>query len=283
MPWPHMEWPSRSATIDKTNKKGRAARAGAWKGRPDGRGRPREKQGRLTGALAFPGGVWERRWGERHSHYKQRGAEPRYGEKGPALTGAGPRRRRRARWMERGDSSNHRATIPILTREFGSEPPSGVPSGLQEKAPLSAGLELARGWRSLLARPSEAVAASGIDVGDAFIAAFHRTWRCVPGEVALACLGICLRGRRTRARGIGRGSARGLTGRSTGDSTGTLRSAVRLRGVRCCRRTWRRRRAILCVRPRHPSGRSQDAHSCDCDKSAFHRFLRLLVAEINAA
>src|SRR5262249_34918885 len=37
----------------------------------------------------------------------------------------------------------------------------GVPSGLQEKAPLSAGLELARGWRSLLARPSEAVAASG--------------------------------------------------------------------------------------------------------------------------
>src|SRR5262245_60824460 len=63
--------------------------------------------------------------------------------------------------MERGDSSNHRATIPILTREFGSEPPSGVPSGLQEKAPLSAGLELARGWRSLLARPSEAVAASG--------------------------------------------------------------------------------------------------------------------------
>src|SRR5262249_61743333 len=48
-------------------------------------------------------------------------------------------------------------------------------------------------WRrSLLARASEAVAAQCIDVGDAFIAAFHRTWRCVPGEVALACLGICL-------------------------------------------------------------------------------------------
>src|SRR5262245_50051748 len=56
-------------------------------------------------------------------------------------------------WMERGIGSNHRAAIPILTRGFGSEPPSGVPSGLQEKAPLSAGLELARGWRSLLARP----------------------------------------------------------------------------------------------------------------------------------
>jgi len=48
------------------------------RGSPDGRGRPREKQGGLTGALAFPGGVWERRWGERHSHYKQRGAEPRW-------------------------------------------------------------------------------------------------------------------------------------------------------------------------------------------------------------
>src|SRR5262249_15316181 len=280
MPWPHMEWPSRSATIDKTNKKGPAARAGAWKGRPDGRGRPREKQGRLTGALAFPGGVWERRWGERHSHYKQRGAEPRYGEKGPALKRGQVGDEERRGW--RG------ATVPITARQFQfslvnlvPNRPVACPAAYKKK--LSAGLELARGWRSLLARPSEAVAASGIDVGDAFIAAFHRTWRCVPGEVALACLGICLRGRRTRARGIGRGSARGLTGRSTGDSTGTLRSAVRLRGVRCCRRTWRRRRAILCVRPRHPSGRSQDAHSCDCDKSAFHRFLRLLVAEINAA
>jgi hypothetical protein len=137
------------------------------------------------------------------------------------------------------------------------------------------------------ARRLEAVTAIDVNVGDAHVAAFLWPGTGVPFPRARALSGIGLRGdairRRTRARGVG-GTAVGLTGSSTVSSTiGSaavplrrrirLRRVIRWRGVIGWRRAvgWRSRGTILCIRPRHPGGRSQNAHSCDCDESAFHR------------
>src|SRR5262245_10455436 len=89
---------------------------------------PGRNRGVSTGALAFPGDVWGDVGGERHSHYKAKGrrtAIRRKRPRSPSRSGAKLRTTSKARWMERGNSPNHRATIPILAREFGSEPPSG--------------------------------------------------------------------------------------------------------------------------------------------------------------
>src|SRR5262249_9061247 len=76
---------------------------------------------------------------------------------------------------------------------------------------------LLRAW--LRARPSEAVTAIDVNVGDAFTASFPRTGPRVPLPRARALTGICLSGdtigRRTRARGVDGSSAVGSTGRST--------------------------------------------------------------------
>jgi hypothetical protein len=132
-----------------------------------------------------------------------------------------------------------------------------------------------------------AVAAIDIDVGDAHAASFTRAGTGVPLPRARALTGIYLTrnviGRRTRARGVdvltGRLRRLGRTGRATVGSTAVplrrlirLRRVIRWRGVVGWRRAigWRRR-AILCFRPRHPGGRSQNPHSRDCDESTFHR------------
>jgi hypothetical protein len=130
-------------------------------------------------------------------------------------------------------------------------------------------------WRR--ARLVVAVTAKCIGVFDAHIAAFTRAGSRVPFPRALAWTGIRLArniiGRRTRARGVDESTAGGLTGRSTVGSAGVpLGRVIRLRRVIRWRRTiaWRRR-AILCICPHHPGGRSQNAHACDSDQSAFHR------------
>src|SRR5262245_22174322 len=90
-----------------------------------GKERPREKTwGASTGALAFPCSASCPIEVERHSHYKQRGVEPLY-KKGPAERGPSCFFSEGAVDGE-GIGSNHRAAIPILTREFGSELLSGV-------------------------------------------------------------------------------------------------------------------------------------------------------------
>ena len=122
-----------------------------------------------------------------------------------------------------------------------------------------------------------AVAAIDIGVGDAHTAPFTRAGTSVPLPWTLALSGICssrnVIGRRTRARGVDESTAGGLTGRSTVGSAGVpLGRVIRLRRVIRWRRTiaWRRR-AILCICPHHPGGRSQNAHACDSDQNAFHR------------
>jgi hypothetical protein len=130
-------------------------------------------------------------------------------------------------------------------------------------------------WRR--ARLVVAVTAKCISVFDAHAAAFTRAGSRVPLPRALACTAIRLArnviGRRARARGVDESTAGGLTGRSTvGSAGGPLRRVIRLRRAIRWRRTiaWRRR-AILCICPYHPGGRSQNAHACDSDQSAFHR------------
>ena len=137
---------------------------------------------------------------------------------------------------------------------------------------------LLRAW--LRARPSEAVTAIDVNVGDAFTASFLRTGTRVPLPRARALGGICLRGdaigRRTRARSVGGGgrTAVGLTGRSTVGATGIAwrrsigwsRAGGWRRGI-----GWRSRRAILCIRRLHPNGRSHNAHASEGDQSAFVR------------
>jgi hypothetical protein len=139
-------------------------------------------------------------------------------------------------------------------------------------------------------------------VGHAHIAASHRAGSGVPFIRLRRLCGICSRsngiGLPTRARGEGRttgvdrrGSAIvltaiGLTSSATVGSTGisSRRAIGWRRGV-----GWRRggvgwgRSAILCIRPRHPGGWSQNAHSCECDKSAFHRLPPFAFAEIKPA
>jgi len=169
-------------------------------------------------------------------------------------------------------------------------PPGGVPSGLQRKSPAQRGALVTH---SLLARRFVAVTAIDVDVGRAHIAASH--WAVPFIRLGRLC-GICSRrngvGRPTRARGEGRTtgidrrgsawiglSAIGLTSSATVGSTGisSRRAIGRRRGVGWPRSVgWGRtvgwgRSAILCIRPRHPGGRSQKAHSCDCDESTFHR------------
>jgi len=169
-------------------------------------------------------------------------------------------------------------------------PPGGVPSGLQRKSPAQRGALVTH---SLLARRLVAVTAIHIDVGRAHIAASH--WAVPFIRLGRLC-GICSRsngiGLPTRARGEGRTtgidrrgsawiglSAIGLTRSATVGSTGiSSRRAIGWRrgvgwprSVGWGRAVGRGRSAILCIRPRHPGGRSQNAHSCDCDKSAFHR------------
>src|SRR5262249_28281627 len=122
--------------------------------------------------------------------------------------------------------------------------------------------------------------------------------------------GICLRsngiGLTTRARGEGRTtgidrrgsasidlSAIGLTSSATVGSTGISwrrsvgwgRAVGWLRSVALGRIT---RVDIwvdigLCIGRHHPGGRSQNAHSCDCDKSALHRSPPLAFAELKPA
>jgi hypothetical protein len=95
-----------------------------------------------------------------------------------------------------------------------------------------------------------AVTTTRIGVFDAHGAtcAFTRAGTGVPLPRALALTGIRLSrnaiGWRTRARGVD-----GRTARR------------------------RRRRTILCIRRHHPNRRSQNAHACDSDQSAFHRYL----------
>jgi len=136
---------------------------------------------------------------------------------------------------------------------------------------------LLRAW--LRARPSEAVTAIDVNVGDAFTASFLRTGTRVPLPRARALGGICLRGdaigRRTRARSVGGGgrTAVGLTGRSTVGATGIAwrRGIGRRRAI-----GWRsgigrrRRRAVLGVCRLHPSRRCQNAHAGDRDQSVLH-------------
>jgi hypothetical protein len=139
-------------------------------------------------------------------------------------------------------------------------------------------------FRSLLwrrARLVVAVTAKCIGVFDAHAASFTRPGSGVPLPRALVCTAIRLArniiGWRARARGVDETTAGGLTGRSTVDSAGgPLRRVIRLRRAIRWRRTiaWRRR-AILCICPYHPGGRSQNAHACDSDQSAFHRYLPL--------
>src|SRR5262249_47635576 len=71
---------------------------------------PGRNMGSLDRGPSVSREVWDRRWGERHSHYKARGVEP-HGEKDPALTGAGPScSSRRGGW--RGESA------PITAPQF---------------------------------------------------------------------------------------------------------------------------------------------------------------------
>jgi hypothetical protein len=137
---------------------------------------------------------------------------------------------------------------------------------------------LLRAW--LRARPSEAVTAIDVNVGDAFTASFLRTGTRVPLPRARALSGICLRGdvigRRTRARSVGGGgrTAVGLTGRSTVGATGIAwrRGIGRRRAIGRSRAIgWRRRRrAVLGVCGFHPSRRCQNAHAGDRDQSVLH-------------
>jgi hypothetical protein len=103
-----------------------------------------------------------------------------------------------------------------------------------KKSPAGAGLRIKGGRRSLLARPSEAIAARCIDVRNALVAALSRTRGRVPLPPARACLGIRLSrnaiGRWTRAGCVG-GSGRspvGLTSRSTVGSPGIAWSGALL-------------------------------------------------------
>jgi len=156
----------------------------------------------------------------------------------------------------------------------------------------------------LLARRLKSVATQGVGVGHAHIAASHRAGSGVPFVRLGRLCGICSRsngiGRPTRARGEGRITAidrRGsaivltaivLTSRATVGSTGisSRRASGWRRGVGWCRSVawagWSRS-AILCIRPRHPSGRSQNAHSCECDENAFHHLPPFAFAEIKPA
>src|SRR5262249_32802106 len=175
--------------------------------------------------------------------------------------------------------------------------PVACRAACKEKAPLKRGALVTH---SLLARRLISVTAINIDVGRAHIAAFH--WAVPFIRLGRLC-GICLRsngiGLPTRARGEGRTtgidrrgsawiglSAIGLTSRATVGSTGIAWSrGIGWRRVVGRRRAvgWRSWRAILCIRPRHPGGRSQNANSCDCDKSALHRSPPFAFAEINKA
>ena len=140
---------------------------------------------------------------------------------------------------------------------------------------------LLRAW--LRARPSEAVTAIDVNVGDAFTASFLRTGTRVPLPRARALAGICLSGdaigRRTGARGVDGPGAVGLTGRSTVGATGIAwrRSIGWSRAVGWRRGIgWRSRRAILCIRRLHPNGRSHNAHASEGNQSAFHRYPPLI-------
>jgi hypothetical protein len=179
-------------------------------------------------------------------------------------------------------------------------PPAPASRVASKKSPAQRGALVTH---SLLARRLVAVTAIDVDVGRAHIAAFH--WAVPFIRLGRLC-GICSRsngiGLPTRARGEGRttgidrrgstrGSAIGLTSRATVGSTGisSRRAVGWRRGVGWCRGVgWGRavgwgRSAILCIRPRDPGGRSQNAHSCDCDKSAFHHLPPFAFAQIKPA
>src|SRR5262249_20713307 len=98
-------------------------------------------------------------------------------------------------------------------------PPGGVPSGLQRKAPLDAGLKLKGESRSLFTLGLVAVAAIDIDVGGAHIAASH--W-AVPFIRLGRVSGIC-----SRSNGIGLPTRARREGRTTGiDRRGSATSAI---------------------------------------------------------
>jgi pimeloyl-ACP methyl ester carboxylesterase len=134
---------------------------------------------------------------------------------------------------------------------------------------------------SLFARCLESVATQRVDVGHAHAAALVGAGSTVPFPRARALLSICLTrnviGRRTRARGVNEITARRLrdTGRATVGSTGipSRRGIGLRRAIGWGSAVGWSRSAILCVRLSDPGGRSQNAHGCDSDQCAFHRYL----------
>jgi hypothetical protein len=164
-----------------------------------------------------------------------------------------------------------------------------------KKKPRSgAGLRIKGERRSFFggrARRLVSITAQGIGMRDAHVAASVRAWSAMPFPRLVSRSGPRdVIGRRPRPRSVGEITAIGrrrstiglsaisLASRATVGSTGisSRRAIGWRRGV-----GWRRavawgRSAILCICPHDPTGGSQNAHGCDGDQSAFHRYLPLI-------